>query len=311
MNDNSRAIIIFCSHICVPEGVKPLEPKEWSWLAEKLMSHKSEPKDILNLSDEEIISLFGLELYERLMRLMDRSAGLFAEVSRYESEGIKIYTRADKEYPVKLKQKLKQKCPPLFYCAGDISIAEIKVVGYAGSRDIDSDDEEFTRKTVMKTCSYRHGVVSGGAKGVDSTAAQTAFDENMPLIEYIAGGLSAMMKKKVIRESVIAKKRLILSEVNPDAGFSVGSAMSRNKYIYAQSEASVIIKSDLGNGGTWTGAIENLKHKWCKLFCRDVNYPGNVELIRQGAIPIKEDWNGDIKSENENHHGQLEFGFEE
>lgn len=311
MNDNSRAIIIFCSHICVPEGVKPLEPKEWSGLAEKLMSHKSEPKEILNLTDEEIISLFGSELYERLMRLMDRSAGLFAEVSRYESEGIKIYTRADKEYPVKLKQKLKQKCPPLFYCAGDISIAEIKVVGYAGSRDIDSDDEEFTRKTVMKTCSYRHGVVSGGAKGVDSTAAQTAFDENMPLIEYIAGGLSAMMKKKVIRESVIAKKRLILSEVNPDAGFSVGSAMSRNKYIYAQSEASVIIKSDLGNGGTWTGAIENLKHKWCKLFCRDINYPGNVELIRQGAIPIKEDWNGDIKSENENHHGQLEFGFEE
>lgn len=314
MNENSQAIIILCSHLCPPEGINPLSISEWSKVAEALMNHKLEPKDLLDFTGYEIDSLFagtGIKdiTSERLMRLMDRSAGLFAEVSRYESEGIKIYTRADKEYPVKLKQKLKQKCPPLFYCAGDISIAEIKVVGYAGSRDIDSDDEEFTRKTVMKTCSYRHGVVSGGAKGVDSTAAQTAFEANMPLIEYIAGGLSAMMKKKVIRESVIAKKRLILSEVNPDAGFSVGSAMSRNKYIYAQSEASVIIKSDLGNGGTWTGAIENLKHKWCKLFCRDINYPGNVELIRQGAIPIKEDWNGDINIKNENHHGQIEIPY--
>ena len=311
MNENSQAIIILCSHLCPPEGINPLSISEWSKAAEALMNHKLEPKDILNFTEYEIDSLFSDAKIssERLMRLMDRSAGLFAEISRYKSEGINIYTRADKEYPVKLKIKLKQKCPPLFYCAGDISIAGLKVVGYAGSRNIDSDDEEFTRKTVMKTCAHKLGVVSGGAKGVDSIAAQTAFDEHMPVIEYVSGGLTAMLKKKDIRDNVIRGNRLILSEVNPDAGFSVGSAMSRNKYIYAQSEAAVIIKSDLGNGGTWTGAAENIKHGWTKLFCRDKDYPGNIELIRMGAIPINEDWNGDINTGNQNHHGQLEFTF--
>ena len=308
MNENSQAIIILCSHLCPPEGIDPLSISEWSKVAETLMNHKLEPKDLLDFTEYEIDSLFA-EIKdvtsERLMRLMDRSAGLFAEVSRYKSEGINIYTRADKEYPVKLKMKLKQKCPPLFYCAGDISISELRVAGYAGSREIDSDDEDFTRKTVMKTCAYKLGVVSGGAKGVDSISAQTALDEGMPLIEYIAGGLTAMLKKKDIRGNVIKGKRLILSEVNPEAGFSVGSAMSRNKYIYAQSEAAVIIKSDLGNGGTWTGAAENIKHGWTKLFCRDKDYPGNMELIRMGAIAINEDWNGDISIENEKRHGQL------
>ena len=311
MNANSQAIIIFCSHLCVTEGIEPLSISEWSKAAEALMNHKLEPKDILSFTEYEIDSLFSDAKIssERLMRLMDRSAGLFAEISRYKSEGINIYTRADKEYPLKLKKKLKQKCPPLFYCAGDISISELRVAGYAGSRNIDSDDEDFTRKTVMKTCAYKLGVVSGGAKGVDSIAAQTAFDEGMPLIEYTAGGLTDMLKKKDIRENVIRGNRLILSEVIPDAGFSVGNAMSRNKYIYAHSEAAVIIKSDLNKGGTWAGAVENIKHGWTKLFCRDKDYPGNVELIRQGAIPINEDWNGDINSENENHHRQIEIPF--
>ena len=297
MNENSKAIIIFCSHLCAPEGTEPLSASVWSRLAEELMRNNLEPKDILNFTEEEMISNLycDSDFAERLMRLMDRSAGLFAEVSRYESEGIRIYTRADKEYPTILKRKLKQKCPPIFYCAGDISIAELPVVGYAGSREIDSEDEEFTRMTVRKTCAHKLGVVSGGAKGVDSIAAQTAFDEGMPLIEYIAGGLSAILKKKDIRKNVIKGNRLILSEVNPDSGFSTGSAMSRNKYIYAHSEAAVIIKSDSGKGGTWTGATENIKHGWTKLFCRDKDYPGNIELIRMGAIPINESWNGDIK----------------
>ncbi|MBQ3448584.1 MAG: DNA-processing protein DprA [Synergistaceae bacterium] len=312
MNANSQTIIIFCSHLCVTEGIEPLSISEWSKVAEALMNHKLEPKDILNFTEYEIDSLFaGIKniTSERLMRLMDRSAGLFAEVSRYKSEGINIYTRADKEYPVKLKIKLKQKCPPLFYCAGDISISELRVIGYAGSRNIDSDDEEFTRETVRKTCKYRYGVVSGGARGVDAIAAQKAFDEHMPVIEYIAGGLTDMLRKKDIRDNVIRGNRLILSEVIPDAGFSVGNAMSRNKYIYAHSEAAVIIKSDLGNGGTWTGAIENIKHGWTKLFCRDKDYPGNRELIRMGAIAINEDWNGDINIGNQNHNGQLEISF--
>ena len=35
----------------------------------------------------------------------------------------------------------------------------------------------------------------------------------------------------------------------------------RNRYIYAQSSGTVIIRSDKGKGGTWAGATENLKQE--------------------------------------------------
>jgi predicted Rossmann fold nucleotide-binding protein DprA/Smf involved in DNA uptake len=63
----------------------------------------------------------------------------------------------------------------------------------------------------------------------------------------------------------------------------------RNRYIYAQSSGTVVIRSDRGKGGTWAGATEDLKKRWCPVFCRDYNYPGNKELIRLGAIPVIEE----------------------
>ena len=75
---------------------------------------------------------------------------------------------------------------------------------------------------------------------------------------------------------------------------SFGMAMMRNRYIYAQSSGTVVVRSDLNKGGTWTGANENLKNGWCTMLCWDHPYPGNQALIKKGAVPISEDWDGII-----------------
>ena len=88
---------------------------------------------------------------------------------------------------------------------------------------------------------------------------------------------------------------LLISVAKPDSGFNAGIAMMRNKYIYAQSEATVIVKSDYNKGGTWSGATENLKNKWCKEFCwNNLKYNGNQALIKKGAIPIDDNWDGNL-----------------
>lgn len=81
----------------------------------------------------------------------------------------------------------------------------------------------------------------------------------------------------------------------PDAGFNAGIAMQRNKYIYVQSEATVVVKSDYNKGGTWGGASEALKKDYCPVLCRDHRkYPGNSGLIRLGAVPIDDRWDGNV-----------------
>ena len=68
--------------------------------------------------------------------------------------------------------------------------------------------------------------------------------------------------------------------------------MARNKFIYAQSVGTVIVRSEK-KGGTWTGANENLRNGWCASFCwNKPEYDGNQELIRLGCIPIDDVWDG-------------------
>ena len=91
--------------------------------------------------------------------------------------------------------------------------------------------------------------------------------------------------------------------VIPTDGFDVGIAMYRNRFIYAQSVGTVVVRSDNGKGGTWAGATDNLKKGYCPVFCRDCDYSGNKELIKRSAIPTGDDWDGKIAIPNESGSG--------
>ncbi len=299
MNRNAEAITIFCSHLCVAENVKPLEPKEWGDLAGKLLERNLQPEFLLDFEKQDFMEQVNAteEEAERYMRLLDRSGSLSFELSKYEDMGIHVLTRADAEYPKMLKKKLGNGCPPLFYCAGDPALLDKPAVGYVGSRSVDPADLEFTKLTVAKTAGLGYAVVSGGAKGTDSISAVTAMNEGACVIEYLSDSMLRKMRDAGLVREIRDGRVVLLSVVVPTAGFNVGVAMMRNRYIYAQSSGTVVIRSDKGKGGTWTGAMENLKHQWCPTFCRDYDYPGNQELIRQGAIPVDENWDGNVEAE--------------
>lgn len=300
MNRNAEAITIFCSHLCVAEDIKPLEPKEWGDLAAKLMALKYQPGDLLDFEQKDFQDILSYSEDEtgRIMRLIDRSASLRFELEKYESMGIQIITRADAEYPKQLKKKLGNSCPPLFYYAGDLSLLNKKTVGYVGSREVGPEDINFTKKAVGATSGKGYGVVSGGAKGIDSISVSAAMAEGMNVVEYLSDSMMRKMRDSGLVREIRDGRVLLLSVAIPTAGFNVGFAMMRNRYIYAQSEGTVVIRSEKGSGGTWAGATENLKHNWCPTFCRDCDYPGNRELIHLGAIPILDNWDGDVTNYN-------------
>lgn len=133
--------------------------------------------------------------------------------------------------------------------------------------------------------------MSGGAKGVDSISSETVLEQGGVAIEYLSDSMNRKIKDGQVLKRIRDERLLLLSAINPDAGFSVGTAMQRNKYIYAQSVGTVIVKSDFNKGGTWAGAMENLRHKWAHTLCwENSNYKGNMELIACGAIPIGENF---------------------
>ena len=127
-----------------------------------------------------------------------------------------------------------------------------------------------------------YGVVSGGAKGVDEAAMVGALENNGFSLGYVADSLIKKSTSSLFRQFIINDKLCLVSPFNPEAGFNVGNAMSRNKLIYAQSDATIVMKSDV-KGGTWEGAKENLKKNWVPTWVIDNNIKGNIELVKMGA----------------------------
>lgn len=103
------------------------------------------------------------------------------------------------------------------------------------------------------------------------------------------------MRNKANREAILKQQLLLISPYHPQARFTVGAAMGRNKLIYALSHFAVAISATEGKGGTWSGATENIKYNWVPLFVRDAeDIPdGNRALMRQGVNGL------DIDSINE------------
>lgn len=299
MNDRSTAIAVLCSHLCAGEDIAPLEPKEYSAFAALLRSRQMDPETILRFGKQDFMQLLDMteEQAERFLRLLDRSASLSFEISKYESMGISILTRADAAYPKKLKEKLANACPPLFYTAGDPAIAARSAIGFVGSRFIGDNDILFVQSAVRNVLKNGHMIVSGGAKGCDSIAEETALDAGGAAIAYLSDSMLRKLRNAKTLQAVQRGALLLLSVAKPDAGFHTGIAMMRNRYIYAQSEATLIVKSDYNKGGTWSGAVENLRNRWALTLCRNhLSYPGNKALIEKGAIPVDDDWDGSIQS---------------
>lgn len=299
-NENSMAIIILCSHLCVGDDVKPFTSKEWGNLASLLVRNKMTPYELISLESSELkkkLYFTDTQIF-RIEKLVSRSASLTFELEKLFSIGISIVTRADVEYPIMLKRVLGNECPPLFYYAGDISLVNRKLMGFVGSRSVKDEDMNFTKSLIESVIKKGYGIVSGGAKGIDSIASESAIAMGGVVVEYISDSLLKKIKKNSIITAIRSGKILILSSINPNAGFNVGNAMARNKYIYANSIGTVIVKSDYNKGGTWAGALENLNHNWTNMFCwNNLLYKGNVELIKRGAISIDESWDVNLEVE--------------
>ena len=92
---------------------------------------------------------------------------------------------------------------------------------------------------------------------------------------------------------------MLISPFYPEAPFNAGNAMGRNRYIYTLADQALVIDAALGSGGTWEGALENLKHQWVPLYVRwPGSGPGNAALVDKGAIAFTQAFTHALDAEN-------------
>ena len=108
------------------------------------------------------------------------------------------------------------------------------------------------------------------------------------VVGILADGLEKAAVRREHRKALMDGRLALVCPYDPAARFNVGHAMQRNKLIYASADAALVVSSDYGKGGTWTGAIEQIeKFKFVSIYVRaneDVG-KGLDELRKRGAVP--------------------------
>jgi predicted Rossmann fold nucleotide-binding protein DprA/Smf involved in DNA uptake len=230
----------------------------------------------LNLNDEDA---------QRIRTLLDASRALAFESERLEESGIKLVTVADEAFPAKLRVSLGEQCPAMLLVAGPSEWLSELGVGIVGSRKITESNEEVAADVARSAVRDGFGVISGLARGIDQIAMRTGLEVGGRVCGIPTEGIRSISRNSDIRAAVQEGALTIASPYGPDAPFSVGSAMGRNKLIYGLADATVIITSGAGKGGTWEGAIEAMKKNYGRVVVWDGPEvgAGNAALIAMGA----------------------------
>ncbi len=292
MNDlslNAQAIILLTAYF--NKGDKPLTIMEYSKFASWLLQHNMKPSDLLELNAREVLEDWDDTkiTQDRILSLLARGNAMAISLQKWQNCGIWIITRADPEYPIRLKKRLGQKAPPILYGAGNKKILNTKGVAIIGSRDASSDDLDFTFKLGETLAQSGYSVVSGAARGIDESSMLGSINADGTTIGVVADALMQKVLSKKYRDAIRNNNLVLISPYYPDARFSAGNAMGRNKYIYVLAESSIVIHSGL-KGGTWEGAKENLKNGWVSLFVKksDDTHAGNKKLLEMGGSELKD-----------------------
>lgn len=287
LTEDTKAIILLCGVFGKDRSQKPLSLAEYSSLVRWLIEVKMRPGDLLQKDTIHEASMGSGIDKQRLESLLGRGVQLGFAVEEWQRNGIWIISRSDADYPARYKTHLKDKAPPLLFGVGERSLLKGGGLGIVGSRNVDQVGEAFTRQ-VAEFCAYnRMPVVSGGARGVDQISMTAALEAGGVTIGILAENLLKKSVERSARHAIADGRMLLLSPYHPNARFTVGTAMGRNKLIYAMGDYGLVVSAEHKKGGTWAGATEELKRENAlPVFVRVGNDvpQGNSKLLDLGAI---------------------------
>lgn len=292
LSPNTQAILLLTAPLIAGRRQRSpdlLTAGEYKRLARHLRENGGQPADLLTASGDRLIDdCRSVVERPRLERLLARAFLLGQAAERWQARAIWVVSRADRAYPRRLKTRLKEDSPPILYGCGDAGILDTGGLAVVGSRKVDEALIDFTVRAGRLAGSAKCTLVSGGARGVDQAAMRGALESGGRAVGVLADGLERAVMKRDNRDLLLDGRLVLVSPYDPNAGFNVGHAMQRNKVVYALADAALVVNAEVGKGGTWAGAVEQLERlRLVPVYVRSAEQeaPGLAALRAKGASP--------------------------
>jgi len=296
LTPTTQATLLLTAHFnkSTDKSIRPLTNGEWAKFALWLMDVELKPESLLTGDPSALLKGTGWDdkkiTLERIETLLNRGSAMALAVEKWSRAGLWILTRSDANYPLRLKKHLKANSPPVLFGCGNQQILNKGGVAVIGSRNTSKEDLQYSEDLGQLSAEKGYSIVSGGARGVDEASMLGALNTDGTAIGVLANGLLQASTSQKYRKSLMNNNLVLISPFYPEAGFNVGNAMQRNKYIYCLADTSIAVHSGT-KGGTWTGVLENLKKNWVPMWVKQTKdkASGNAQLVKKGAGWISDD----------------------
>ena len=301
ISTNTQAILLLTAPLITGQAgaanEELLTPREYRQLARQLRQLDRSPSDLLGSDSTQLLrELSNIVPAERVGRLLDRGFLISQAFERWQSRAIWVLSRADPDYPKKIKSRLQEDSPAVLYGCGEPRLLEAAGLAVVGSRHVDEHLVEYTEAIGRQCALAKRSIVSGGAQGIDRAAMAGALESGGRVTGVLADSLERAVLNRENRNWLLDEQLVLVSPYDPSAGFNVGHAMQRNKVIYALADAALVVSAEFEKGGTWAGAIEQLqKYRFVPVYVRSTcDSSRGIEALRSmGAKPWPEPQNSE------------------
>ncbi|RUS46384.1 DNA-protecting protein DprA [Cohnella sp. AR92] len=210
------------------------------------------------------------------------------EIERREKAGIQAITALDPAYPALLRQL--PDAPWVLYYAGRLELLDRPALSIVGTRMATAYGKKVTEELSSACSAAGLTIVSGLARGIDTSAHAGALGKPGSTIAVLASPADYPYppeNRGLYRE--IASQGLILSEAPLGTPLTKGHFYLRNRIIAGLSQGTLVVEAGEGSGAMITAkhAFENDRDLF--IVPGPITSPrsvGPLRLLREGAKPV-------------------------
>lgn len=248
-----------------------------------LISHFKEPKLIYSSSISELNNIDGISqtISKRILNsktFLDQShKKLDEELKSLEKINARIITYWDNDYPSLLKRIYYP--PIILYTIGEFKSQDQYAVAIVGTRQPTNYGKIQTEYITEQLIQRELTIVSGLARGIDSTAHKSALKNNGRTIAVVGSGLDVIYppeNKSLFQE--ITNNGIVISEYELGTKPDAQNFPKRNRIISGLSLGTLIVETKLNGGAMQTAAYAIDQNR--EVFA----IPGNIN-VKQSEGP--------------------------
>ena len=251
-----------------------------------LLKHFGSLKEIFEAREKELerVKGIGSKIAERMVYSI-KNIDAKKELELAERRGVKIITFLDRDYPERLKNIYDP--PMVLYVKGDILPQDALAIAIVGSRNASFYGIQSAERLSFELASRGITVVSGLARGIDSSAHKGALKAKGRTLAILGSGILNMYPEEhFILADEISKQGAVISEFPMATIPDRGNFPRRNRIISGLSLGVVVVEAAEKSGALITSdiAMEQGREVFAVPGKIDsMTSKGTNRLIKQGA----------------------------